>query len=67
MDRVAGAQVPDRVESGDHEADQRADRDRHVDVEDLLDEALVRVVRRVEEDHREGRAEDDDGGESQDS
>ena len=67
VDRVAGAQVADRVEGRDDEADQRADRDRHVDVEDLLDEALVRVVWRVEEDHRERRAENDDGGESHDS
>ena len=37
----------------DDEADERDDRERHVQVEDLLDEALVGVERRVEEDQRE--------------
>jgi len=33
-----------------------------VDVEDLLDEALVGVERRVEEDQRQRRGDRDDGG-----
>ena len=57
--RVAAAQVADRVDPGDHEAGERADRERHVQVEDLLDEALG-VERRVEEDQREAGREDRD-------
>jgi hypothetical protein len=41
--------------AGDHESDQGDDRQRYVDVEDLLDEPLIGVVRRVEEDKRKCR------------
>ena len=61
MLRVAGAQVADREDAADDEAEQRDDRQRHVQVEDLLDEALVGVSRRVEEDQRKAGAEHRDG------
>ena len=53
VDRVAAAEVADRVDAADDEAAEGDDRERHVQVEDLLDEALVGLVRRVEEDERE--------------
>ena len=53
MRAVAGHQVADRVDPAGHEPAQRHDRQRHVQVEDLLHEALVGVVRRVEEHERE--------------
>ena len=60
---VAGAQVPDGQQAAEDEPAQRHDRQRHVDVEDLLDEALVGVQRRVEEHQRERHADRGDGGE----
>ncbi len=58
--RIAGAQVLDREQAAEHEPAQRDDRERHVDVEDLLQEALFGFQRRVEEDERErGRDRDD--------
>jgi hypothetical protein len=53
--------VLDREHAARDEPAQSHDRHRHVHVEDLLDEALVRVVRRVEEHQRERRR-DRDGG-----
>jgi hypothetical protein len=50
---------------GDDEADQGHDRERHVHVEDLLDEALVGIVRRVEEDKRDRRGKHRRRGERQ--
>ena len=50
MRAVAGQQVADAEDAAGHEPAQRHDRERHVQVEDLLDEALVGVVGRVEED-----------------
>ena len=61
-DRSAGAQVLDGEHAAGHEPAQRGDRHRDVDVEDLLDEALVGVVGRVEEHEREGARERHDGG-----
>ena len=58
---VAGAQVADREDPAGDEAADRYQRHRHVDVEDLLDEALVGVVGGVEEDQPE-RERDDGGG-----
>jgi hypothetical protein len=55
--------VADRVHPRDDEADERDDPERDVEVEDLLDEPLVGVERRVEEHERECR---DDGGGSGD-
>jgi hypothetical protein len=51
---VARPQVADAVDPAGDEAAERHERERHVQVEDLLDEALVGVVGRVEEDEREG-------------
>ena len=62
MDRVAAAQMADRVDAADDEPAERDDRERHVQVEDLLDEALIGLVRRVEEHEREARS-DEQGGE----
>jgi hypothetical protein len=45
--------VHDPEHAGGDEAGERGYRERYVDVEDLLDEALVDVVRGVEEDERE--------------
>ena len=53
---VAGPQVADRVNRGDDEAEQRDGRERHVQIEDLLDEALVGVLGRVEEGQAVARA-----------
>ncbi len=53
MDRVAAAEMADRVDAAEHEAAEGNDRQRHVQVEDLLDEALVGFVGGVEEDERE--------------
>ena len=50
---VAGPQMADREHPAEDEPAQRHDRQRHVDVEDLLDEALIGVERRVEEHERE--------------
>src|SRR3954447_16657078 len=47
---VATAQVLDRHQTARHPAAERDDRHGHMDVEDLLDEALVGVVGRIEED-----------------
>jgi hypothetical protein len=58
---VALAQEADPVDAAGHEAAQRHDRQRHVQVEDLVDEALVGVVGRVEEDQREAAGDEDDG------
>jgi hypothetical protein len=44
----------DRKATGDHESDQGDDCQRHVHVEDLLDEALIGIDRGVEENEREG-------------
>jgi hypothetical protein len=46
--------VHDAEDAGGHEPDQRNDRERYVDVEDLLNEALIDVVGGVEEDKRQG-------------
>jgi hypothetical protein len=54
--------VLDGHDPAGHEAEERHDRHRHVHVEDLLDEALVGVVGRVEEDEREGRQDAEHGG-----
>ena len=51
---VARAQVADAVHAAGDETAERDQRERDVQVEDLLDEALVGVVGRVEEDEREG-------------
>ena len=48
--------------AAEHEPAQGGDGQRHVDVEDLLDEALVGVQRGVEEDQREGDGDREDGG-----
>ena len=61
----ARAQVGDGHDTPGDEAAQRDDRHGHVDVEDLLDEPLVGVVGRVEEDEREGGRQHDGGGERQ--
>ena len=53
---VAGAQVADGQHAAEDEPAQRDDRQRHVDVEDLLHEALVGVQRRVEEHQRQSAA-----------
>jgi hypothetical protein len=58
---VARAQVADAVHAAGHEPGQRDDRERHVQVEDLLHEALVGVVGRVEEHEREGADDEHDG------
>jgi hypothetical protein len=42
----------DRQHRPEHEPQQRHDREWNVDVEDLLDEALIGVKRRIEEDER---------------
>ena len=60
--RLPRAQVGDREDAADDEADQRHDRQRHVQVEDLLDEALVGVERGVEEDQRKRQGEHRHGG-----
>ena len=52
---LARAQVHDRQHARRDEAAQRHDRQGDVDVEDLLQEALVGIERRVEEDQRERR------------
>jgi hypothetical protein len=51
----------DRPQGGDDEAEQRDDRQRHVQVEDLLREAFVRVLGRVEEGEQVARAHHGDG------
>ena len=53
--RVALPQVPQRLPRAADEACVRGERDRDVEVEDPLREALVGVVRRDEEDERECR------------
>ena len=58
VDGVAASQMADRVDPGDDETDQGDDGERHVQVEDLLDEALA-VERRVEKGKREAGAEDE--------
>ena len=59
---IAGPQVSDREQAAEHEPAERHDRERHVDVEDLLDEALVGVQWGVEE-HQRKRHGDRGGGE----
>ena len=56
---VAGAQVLDAEDPAGDEASEGDDRHRHVEVEDLLDEALVRLDRGVEENEREGGSDRD--------
>ena len=56
---VARAQIAQRLPRAPAEARVRRERDRHVEVEDPLREALVGVGRRVEEDERDRRAERD--------
>ena len=60
--RSLGPQMPDREQTAEDEPAQRHDRQRHVDVEDLLDEALVGVERGVEEHQRERDADRGDRG-----
>ncbi len=67
MQPVARAQVADPVDAAGHEPAQRDDRQRHVQVEDLLDEALVGVVGRVEEHERERADDEHDGDEARGS
>jgi hypothetical protein len=50
---IAGAQVLDRPDRGDDPAEQGGGRQRYVQVEDLLDEPLVGVLRGAEERKRE--------------
>jgi hypothetical protein len=64
---IASSQVPDGEQAAEDEPAQRDDRERNVDVEDLLHEALVGVQRRVEEDQRERHADRRDGGERETS
>jgi hypothetical protein len=52
--------VPDPEDPAGDEPAQRDDAERHVDVEDLLHEALVGIVRRPEEHERERAGEQDD-------
>ena len=62
---VAGAQVLDGHDAAEDEPAQRHDGQRHVDVEDLLHEALVGVHGRVEEGQAEARRERDGRQEGQ--
>src|SRR3954454_2770070 len=59
---VPGAQVLDGEHAAGDEAAQRDDRHGDVEIEDLLEEALVGILGRVEEDHR--RREGESGGRS---
>src|SRR5436189_35017 len=59
--------LSDGEEPADAEPDERADRQRDVQVEDLLDEPLIRVERRVEEDQREAGQKDQRGCDCVDS
>jgi hypothetical protein len=59
---VARTQVTDGQPSPEDEPTQRDDGQRHVEIEDLLHEALVGVERGVEEHERERDTDRDDGG-----
>src|SRR3954453_9317349 len=54
-------EVQERLAGAPGEARVRRERERHVDVEDLLREALVGVDRRVEEDEHQRRPHEQDG------
>jgi hypothetical protein len=60
--RVALPEVAKRLPRAADEAGVRGERDRDVEVEDPLREALVGVVRRDEEDERERRRHEGEGG-----
>src|SRR6202008_4219425 len=60
--RIALPEVAERLPGAAGEARVRRDPDRDVEVEDPLREALVRVVRRDEEDERERRRDKDERG-----
>jgi hypothetical protein len=62
---IARAQVGDRHQAADHKAGERDDRERHVQVEDLLQEAFFGFDRCIEEDEAERDAESRDCGDGE--
>ena len=62
---LAGPQLPDCEDAAEDEPAQGNDRQWHMDVEDLLDKALICVERGIEEDERQRRGERNDGRQRQ--